>query len=99
MSDYRGFPTPQRPEKAEPYRLPSSIARGLEENLRSVAAGHFPLYDENRIIGVFVGVDQFNLLLHIADALDEQRISPTVSREPSKREDDRHLSFEEVFDS
>jgi hypothetical protein len=99
MSDYREFPTPRHPEKPEPYRLPSSIARGLEENLRSVAAGHFPLYDEKRIIGVFVGVDQFNLLLHIADALGEQRISPAVSNEPSKKEDERYLSFEEVFDS
>jgi hypothetical protein len=87
-------------EKAEPYRLPSATARGLEENLRSAKAGHFPIYgDGNHIVGVFVSVDQFNVLVHLAELLDDPRIAAAMSREPSKEENERHLSFEEVFDS
>jgi hypothetical protein len=96
MSEYRGTQTvSQRPEKGEPYRLSSTVAHGLEENLRSVTAGHFPVYDGDRIIGVFVGVDRFNILQHLADMLDDTRM---ISATSANQADEHHLSFEEVFD-
>jgi hypothetical protein len=89
----------RRSEKAAPYRLPSAIARGLEENLRAAKAGHFPIYDGDQIIGVFVSVDRFNTLVHLAELLDDPRIAAAISREPPKEENERPLSFEEVFGS
>ena len=87
----------RRSEKAEPYHLPSAAARGLEENLRVAKAGHFPIYDGDRIVGVFVSVDRFNVLMHLAEHLDDPRIAAALSRERSEEENKPHLSFEEVF--
>jgi hypothetical protein len=89
---------PRFSEKAKPYPLPPEIARGLEQYLR-LTAGHFPIYNGDRIIGVFVGVDQFNLLVHLAELLDDPQIIAALSRQPSKEESERYLSFEEVFGS
>jgi hypothetical protein len=83
-------------ERAKPCPLPSEIARRLEEHLRSTTAGHFPIYDGDRIIGVFVGVDQFNLLVHLAEVLDDPRMIAALS---PKEEGERNLSYEEVFSS
>jgi len=89
--------TTRRSGKSERYRLPSAIARELEEYLRAVEMGHFPIYDGDRIIGVFVSVDQFNVLVHLAELLDDPRMAAAIAREPSKEENDRYLSLDEVF--
>jgi len=84
---------PRRSEKAEPYRLTTEtgrqLARQLESNLRFTQAGHFPVYDGDRIVGVFVSVDRFNVLLHIATLLDDPQIAAAIADARAKQEKER----------
>ncbi len=90
----------RRSEKAEPYRLTTETARQLEGNLRFTQGGHFPIYDGDRIVGVFVSVDRFNVLLHIATLLDDPQVAAAIADARAKEEKEgkeRYLSFDEVI--
>jgi hypothetical protein len=91
---------PRLSEKGEPYRLSPDAARRLEEHLRFAKAGHFPIYDGERIVGVLVSTDRFNVLVHLAELLDDPRIAAAVAAARARAEEkESHLSFEEVFGS
>jgi hypothetical protein len=87
-------------EKGEPYRPPISVARELTEKLRYAKAGHFPVYEGERLVGVFISEDQFNILVHLGEFLDDPEIAAavTAARREKEKGDSSYLSLEKVFD-
>jgi hypothetical protein len=86
-------------EKGEPYRPPISVARELTDKLRYAKAGHFPVYEGERLVGVFVSEDQFNILVHLGELLDDPEVAAavTAARREKEKKDSSYLSFEKVF--
>lgn len=86
----------RRAEKGGAYYPRVVSVRDLEERLQLAKDGHFPVLDGDRVIGVLVSLDRFNVLAHLAELLDDPQVAAAVASARSKKqEEERFLSFEE----